>query len=382
MALEETVGKHHGKGIGGALVKGAVITAAAGVLGSAALLAYANVSNTSIPELWQNITSRLHQEEYVLPRPTQQPNQLTTYQSQALEQIAAIRQKEPGLAQLLPQTGWFSNGVDQTEAEFVGKIGKYVADGNYVLDKITHNDGSVTNLLVLSVDGAKRTESLAKTQQYLPAISRLLRIEYKKSLLIVDIFEGGGGASFRNVSIADQTDLPHELTHMVYDFGGDENSPLAQVPVWFTEGLADLVARVIRGGDEYVERQYKVYRESIEKGLLKVEPLSLLELLPGVEGSRYSLGFMLLVDYKILVGDENFLDALHHVHQVRIAKGVIPHKVLINKDLENPSEKVKAIIKGQHEELEAILEQHVPPDRLPEFRQLYQSRVYGVQTQP
>lgn len=366
MAIEDTVGKHHGKGIGGALVKGAVITAAVGILGSAALLAYANVSNTPIPELWQNITRRLHQEEYVPPRPTQQPSQLTTYQRQALEQIAAIRQKEPGLAQLLPQTDWFVNGVNQQEVEFVTKIRQYLADGNYVLDKVTHNDGSVTNLLVLSADKDERDEALVKTQQYLPAISQLLRVEYKKQLLIIDIYEGGGGASPRNVSISTPTDLPHELTHKVYELEGDGDVNLVQTPVWLAEGLAEFITRYLRGGDAYVEDQYKVYLESIQQGIFKVEPLSKIE--PGlgkIEGRSYSLGFMFLVDYRNLVGEENFWDALLHVHDVKVIRGITANKLIT------------------HQDLEEILEQHVPQAQLPQFEQLYQQRVYGVQeTEP
>lgn len=323
------------------------------------------------------------------PRPEPQPTAVVTpaisqYQKLALEEIALMSQYEPTIAALIPQTDWFNyRGVDGGEAQFIKKMREYTERGDYVTGTITHKDGSITNLFVLGTDKDKLEQSLAKTRQYLPLIANLLRIEYKKPLLIVDIFQGGGGAGFPKVDITNPNDLEHELGHTVYETSESEDLGLGQIPPWLGEGVPEIVNSYLRGGATLVE----IKRNNISKTLEDrgIGPLFKMTLEPSIRPGGgppqevYDGGFLLLAEYAALAGYDNLWFALHDIYEERLTKSSLPQRVITNKDLENLTEEVESIIQQQHETIRMIFRQHVPSEKQIEFDQLYQISVYGQQ---
>ncbi len=313
------------------------------------------------------------------PKFTQEPTitltptpALSQYQKQALEEIAVIRQKEPGLADLLAVQEWARDEgmLRSAGLKYLTLINYSISENNYTIDSLITGTNNTT-IFANTKDAFKRTALLQVVKSSIPVIADFLSVRYERSLLLIDFDASISGAAGGTMLIkADDWTLrnkTHEAAHEVYEGG-------TFVPYWLQEGVAEfagiyavnklpetlpnlasmLASPDWKGKDKSIPNFYEGYKSALDL-INKADPSE-------VAGST-SQGYVFLYEFRELVGHKGFAEAMGHLYNVRIVKGATDRNAkLTNKDIE------------------AILAQKVPVDKLPAFKQLYQNRIYNLQT--
>ncbi|MBI2580752.1 hypothetical protein HYV85_02990 [Candidatus Woesearchaeota archaeon] len=329
--------------------------------------------------------------------PYRQPTPVVSqYKKQALEQIAAIRQKEPGLAAMLAEkvNVMSEDGVNRLIGfKKLVPIQNVINDGNYSIDTLV-GGADKTFIVAVSKDEYRRTAMLAVFKAAIPTIEQFLGVNYSRPLLMIDLdnTESGGGGERINIEAADWTlrNKTHEAGHDVWevyplDFGIHVSADSMSTPRWLQEGVAEFAG--IYAAAEFYNKNpgMVVFWPASENGKVQATPATVSleamyqELSEGIKlrtskgqpVADVTKGFVFLYEFRQLVGQDAFAEAMGHLYDVKVERGnTIRTKNLRGDDpLWTLTEK----------KIEDILAQKVPPDKLPKFRELYQSRVYGVQ---
>lgn len=237
---------------------------------------------------------------------------------------------------LIQQQAWFQDGLSADEEVFVDRLLTYLArspgstvglgrelvpeatirDKLFLLETVNLQRGPTQVLLVYwPGDDAHQEMRVLKTG--LPVLERVMRTPFPVS--VISYFNGPHPVNmlddpyFIRIANSNHTNagiLFHESAHVYWH---------ANVPNWFAEGMADLLAAYVR--DEIskdppdwwrdrvgaVERLYQANLRAIAAGGFPDRPLASR---PQLRGEVYIYSMVLLNDIRRLMGDERFFRAV------------------------------------------------------------------------
>lgn len=348
----------------GSIGVGVIVLAVGGYVSATALPETAPEARTSPP---------------AVATPFRQPTPIVSqYRKQALEEIAVIRQKEPGLADALVEVyvthsinGYPMRGFSLKDLD---SFRTTIAEGNYTLDTLV-NSSNTTVILTKGAAEFRRNVITQIVKSSIPVMAEFLGVEYGRPLLVINVDDstskaGGGRIHIQATDWTLRTQT-HELGHDVWEEGVSTG--------WLTEGVAEFAGIYAAENFAKANPQLITFWPNYEAGKLQVtqDTVSLdktyqesdrgikLRTSKGQHISDVDKGFVFLYEFRQLVGQEAFAEAMGHLRNEKVAREV--GKVARRGSL-------------TENDIETVLKQRVPQDKQAAFEQLYQKRVYDLQT--
>ncbi len=305
------------------------------------------------------------------PTPTATPA-VSQYRQQALEEIAMIRQKEPGLADVLSAQDFVNTEgyLRSYGLEWLGLVNQSIVEGNYTLGSLV-NGSNTTTIFAMSKDKFRRDALSQVVKSSIPVIADFLGVKYDRSLLLIDFDASSSltGGGFIRISANDWTlrNKTHEEGHEVYEKG-------AFIPAWLGEGVAEFAGIYAASKLPQTLPSLESLMASPEwKGVDKTVPdfekwsknvINIIDTMSSrgeTVAAPVTKGYVFCYEFRQLVGQDAFAKAMGGLRDAMVVKGAaVRNPTLTDTDIES------------------VLAQYVPAEKVQQFNQLYQSRVYGL----
>ncbi len=326
---------------------------------------------TATPAATATVVSPTPTATALPPTPTATPI-ISQYRQQALEQIALIAQKEPGLADVLSAQDFVNTEgyLRSYGLEWLGLVNQSIVEGNYTLGSLV-NGSNTTTLFAMSKDKFRRDALLQVVKSSIPVIADFLGVKYDRSLLLIDFDNstsaGGGGIMRINANDWTLRNKTHETGHEVYEKGANE-------PEWLQEGVAEFAGI-------YAASKLPQTLPSLESLMTSPEWKGKDKTIPNFEGAYgralsyvnntdsdpspdvgpMTKGYVFLYEFRQLVGQDVFAKAMGGLQDARVVKGAADRNVKLTDT-----------------DIESVLEQYVPVEKVQQFNQLYQRMIYDL----
>ena len=278
------------------------------------------------------------------PVPTAPANRNTS-PTIAIDKLATIRQYQPELAEMIEQQPWFKDGIDGREKQFLDNFEKNLADPNMeYLNGVTTNNAKRVIVLYDTRLGPAKAYNFASNSvitvnplelvvKTLTSHQSFIGIEPQWSILVVTVKkdakrDAGAGVVNQYVVIVDmqqdESTISYSVGHEIGHAGWNPPNPKAGMPLWLSEGGAELLNYTSNGIGWLEQHVHPLLQKEYNASGLKPLAQYTLKDHTGKDAQGNDVagrGMLFLLDYRSIAGHSAFQSTANDIYNLGMQQG-------------------------------------------------------------